>query len=97
VCVCVCVRASVRARVQRENADDSLSLCVFERAFSIFESRARFCCESDEFALAKKKFEEIQNFEISRLVKNEQQQNKELLRNSIIAIHTKLNHYIKLL
>jgi len=49
---CVCVCASVRARVQRENADEFLSLCV--RECFRFLNRAR-ALTSDEFALAKKK------------------------------------------
>jgi len=89
VCVCVCVCECTRACAKRKRG--RLSLC--SSVLSIFESRARVC-ESDAFALAKKKFE----YEISRVQKLQKNNTKErtLLLNSIIAIHTKLNHYIKL-
>ena len=56
---CVCVCASVRARVQRENVDDFLRVrgaCfrILNRARAV----VRVAWVSDEFALAKKNFEE---------------------------------------
>lgn len=93
MCVCVCAK--------RKRGRLFLSLCV-RACFSIFESRARFVVSLTSLPSRKKnlKRREIQNFEIShhhtKTAKKEQQK-KELFHNSIIATHTKLNHYIKLL